>query len=269
MAMRTPSRPRPKAMPLPMPRLPPVIKATRWRNADNPPPRTQNEQTRYRIPGELPSARKNIWLAEPGDDYRHVVGLLWRASPLFYGGEQRLSDTLDTGVAEAQNFACETRGAKFFAVNVLRLEQTVTEADKYGTGLDSDYRLQVLGVIEEADDGSALVQFFHMAVANKKWSNMAGVGVSQGASGVIVFRIKKSRISVVRSIDVEMLVERRHNLTRRSMAIENRLTAKRGLQAGHEKRGGDSFAADIGNGHADRRRAKLHEIVVVARDDAC
>src|SRR5690348_1779107 len=53
------------------------------------------------------------------------------------------------------------------------------------------------------------------------------------------------------------------------MAIENRLTAKRGLQAGHEKRGGDSFPADIGNGHADRRRAKLHKIVVVARDDAC
>ena len=94
-------------MPLPMPRLPPVIKATRWRNADKSPPRTQNEQTRYRIPGELPSVGKYIWLTEPGDDYRHVVSLLWRASPLFHGGEQSFGNTFDRSVAEAQDFACE------------------------------------------------------------------------------------------------------------------------------------------------------------------
>src|SRR5207249_8139039 len=41
-----------------------------------------------------------------------------------------------------------------------------------------------------------------------------------------------------------------------------------GLQTGHQQRGGDSFAGNVGDGDGHVRRAGLNEVVVIATDRA-
>ena len=52
------------------------------------------------------------------------------------------------------------------------------------------------------------------------------------------------------------------------VTVEHGVGAERGLQAGHQKRGGNSFAADVGESDAEARGAEANEIVVVAADGA-
>src|SRR5579864_4674893 len=102
-----------------MPRLPPVIRATRWRSATKMPPTKSREQTRYRIPGALPSALTRTDLPESSYNDGHVVRLLGRAGPLLHGRQQSLGDTLGRGIAKTQDFAGKASRAEFLAVDVL------------------------------------------------------------------------------------------------------------------------------------------------------
>src|ERR1700732_4164467 len=51
-------------------------------------------------------------------------------------------------------------------------------------------------------------------------------------------------------------------------AVDEDLAAQRGLQAGHEERGGNSFTGNVGDGDSQMRGAELNEVVVVAADGA-
>src|SRR6185437_12783656 len=206
--------------------------------------------------------------AEAGDDYGHVVGLLGGAGPLFDGGEQTFGDTFDGEIAEAENFGGEARSAEFFSIDIFRFEQAVAESDEKRAGSGRHADLFVFGVVEESDDGAALIELGDFAAVNEKGSAVAGVGVRERTRRGIVFGVKERGVAVVGSVEEKMAIERLDDLRSAAMSIENGLAAQRGLQAGHEKRGGNSFAGNVGDGEAEFGVAELDEIVVVAGDDA-
>src|SRR5579864_496699 len=94
--------------------------------------------------------------AEARDDNGHVVGLLGRAGPLLDRGKQAVGEALRGNVAETQNFVGQTRGAELLAINVLGLEQTVTESDEEGAGFGGKGDLLVSDVVEKANDGASV-----------------------------------------------------------------------------------------------------------------
>src|SRR5215469_1218213 len=65
-----------------------------------------------------------------------------------------------------------------------------------------------------------------------------------------------------------MAIQRFDNLRGRTMPVEDGLATESGLQTGHEKSGGDSFAANVGDRETKIGIAKLEEIVIVTGDDA-
>ena len=206
--------------------------------------------------------------AEAGDDDGHVVGLLGSAGPLFDGGEQTFGDAIDGKVAEAEDFCGEARVAKFLSIDVFRFEQTVTESHEERAGRGRHADLFVFSVIEKPNDSAALIELGDFAAVNEKRSAVAGVGVGESARRGIVFSVEESGVAIVRSVEKQMAIERLHDLRSAAMSIENRLAAQRGLQAGHQQRGGNSFAGNVGDGETEFGVADFQKIVIVAGDDA-
>src|SRR5579864_9330670 len=206
--------------------------------------------------------------AEAGDDYGHVVGLLGRAGPLLDRGKQAVGEALRRDIAETQNFVGQTRGAELLAINVLGLEQTVTESDKEGAGFGGKGDLLVSDVVEKAHDRASVVEFLDGVAVNEERRAVARVCVAERTQGGIVFGVKKRGVTIVGGIQKKMAIQRADHFGGGAMTIEERLAAKRRLQAGHQKRGRNSLSADVRNGQAQARGAETHEIIVITRNDA-
>src|SRR5437879_732764 len=115
MAMRAPSCASRRASPRPMPLLPPVTSATRLRSDILLPGKITWKDFQYSVgAAEV--------LPKPGDDHRHVIGLLGSPSPLLGGGHQRLSDHEGCGALHVDGGFLQTANPKFFAIDVLRLD---------------------------------------------------------------------------------------------------------------------------------------------------
>src|SRR5713226_10197014 len=127
MAIRAPSFASRKAIPRPMPLLPPVTSATRLRSDILLPGKISRKNFQYSL------AAAEV-LPKPRNDYRHVVGLFGSPGPLLRRGHQRLGNHKWRGALQVDRGFLQAANAKFFAVHVFRLDQTVTIADQQRVG---------------------------------------------------------------------------------------------------------------------------------------
>src|ERR1700688_2206758 len=118
MATRAPSCARRTAMPRPMPRLPPVINATRLRRDIPLLERRSGKACQYSAvfagAAARPECLHRVALVKAGDDYRHVVSLLGGAGPFFGGGDERLGHRLGRTVLHGHHRLLETANSEFF-----------------------------------------------------------------------------------------------------------------------------------------------------------
>src|SRR5713226_4437178 len=128
MAIRAPSCASFKASPRPMPLLPPVTSATRLRSDILLPGKTSRKDFQY-------SLAATELLPKPRHDYRHIISLFGSSGPLLYRGHQRLRDGARRGALQVDRGFLQTANPKFFAVDVLRLDQSVTISDQQRVGL--------------------------------------------------------------------------------------------------------------------------------------
>src|SRR5712691_3301841 len=127
MAIRAPSCASRKASPRPMPLLPPVTSATRLRSDILLPGKISWKDFQYSL------AAAEV-LPKPRDDHRHVIGLFGSAGPFLGCSHQRLRDHEWRSALQAHRGFLQTANSKFFAIDVLRLDQAVTISDQQGVG---------------------------------------------------------------------------------------------------------------------------------------
>src|ERR1700737_4818190 len=127
MAIRAPSCASRKASPRPIPLLPPVTSATRLRSDIRLPGKISRKDFQY-------SLAATELLPKPRDDYRHVIGLFGSSGPLFRPGHQGLCDHARRGAPQVLSGFLQSANPKFFAVDVLRLDQPVTISDQQRVG---------------------------------------------------------------------------------------------------------------------------------------
>src|SRR5258708_6941389 len=123
MAIRDPSCANRRASPRPMPLLPPVTSATRLRSDILLPGIISRKDFQY-------SLAATELLPEPRDDYRHVISLFGGPGPFFSRSHQRLGDHEWCGAPQVLGGFLQTANPKFFPIDVLRLDQSVTLADQ-------------------------------------------------------------------------------------------------------------------------------------------
>src|SRR5215469_3004356 len=202
--MRAPSRARPKAIPLPMPRLPPVINAVRPRSDMS--SQVLKKRRQYNeIAAEALAAPPQSGCfeglssgsAHAGDYDGDVVGLLRGAGPLLGGRNEIFSQALRWCRTLAQDFLPQTLHTKFFAVNVLRFGQTVAESDEHASGRDLQRALRIGDVLEHPDDGAALIELLDSAVADKERRKMSGIRIRKRVGVTIIERIEKRSLPIV------------------------------------------------------------------------
>src|SRR5713226_6922453 len=156
MATRAPSRAIDMATPLPIPRLPPVTRATRFLSATAS-PREASQYIRSgtaaphalksgALTGRLPSALS----FHPRHDHRHVVGLLRCSRPFFRREHQAFRNVFRRAVAQTKRNFRETLHSKFFSVPILRLHRAVALSDKQASGSDVNAPLFLVSIFGHA-----------------------------------------------------------------------------------------------------------------------
>jgi hypothetical protein len=94
---------------------------------------------------------------------------------------------------------------------------------------------------------------------------MAAVGVTEEASGVIVFGEEKSGEGAVSGVFAEELIHGAQEMVGLVLGDGTKATQIR-LQVGHQERGSDSFAGDVGDDQAEAVLTEVEEVVVIAAD---
>src|SRR5262245_44572426 len=121
MAIRAPSCASRTASPRPMPRLPPVTSATRFRSDIFP----ANPLKVFQY-----SLREEVVLPQPRDDDRHIIGLFRSARPLFRGGHERFRNHQWLCALYADGRILQSRDSKLLAIHVFRLNQAIAVANQ-------------------------------------------------------------------------------------------------------------------------------------------
>src|SRR5712692_5738898 len=156
MATRAPSRAIDMATPLPIPRLPPVTRATRFLSATaSPREASQYIRSGHAAPHALKSGALTGRLLSPPSfhprhDPRHVVGLLRCSRPFFRREHEGCRDVLRRVGAQAQGHYRETLHPNLFSVHILRLHQAVAVADQQASRPDVDAPLFVGTIFEHS-----------------------------------------------------------------------------------------------------------------------
>src|SRR6266851_1970930 len=159
MAMRAPSCASRRASPRPMPLLPPVTSATRLRSDIHLPGKITWKDFQY----NLAAAEA---LPKPGDDHRHVIGLLGSSGPLLGRCHQRLGNHDWRGSLHMDGGFLQAANPKFLAVDVLRLNQAVTISDQQGVGTYRQRSFLVDVVFHDAQDHAAHIQLMRSSTAD-------------------------------------------------------------------------------------------------------
>src|SRR6266568_328755 len=185
MAMRAPSCASRNASPRPIPLLPPVTSATRLRSD-------------ILLPGEIswkdfqysPDAPEV--LPKPRDNDRHVIHLLGSPRPLLRRCHKRLCDHERRGSLQTNRSFLQPANPKFLAVNILRLNQSVTVANHQCIG--SDFH-------------GALFQELRRSMTNEKRGQVTCVRISQRSGDAVVDSDKEGREAVVARVADQMLIQ--------------------------------------------------------------
>src|SRR5579863_3390672 len=190
MTTRAPSCARRTAMPRPMPRLPPVISATRLRRDIPLLKRRSWKACQYSAvfagAAARPECLQRVALVKAGDDYRHVVSLFGGAGPFFGGGHERLSYRLGRAVLHGHRGLLQTTNSEFFAVDIFRLDQTVAVAHQERIGRHDHRAFLVAVVLDDTEDHAAFVEMQRGILGNEERGKMTGVGVAQITRGAVV-----------------------------------------------------------------------------------
>ena len=96
---------------------------------------------------------------------------------------------------------------------------------------------------------------------------MAAVGVAEAAGAVVVLGEEEGGVGAGGGVLKEHAVDRGEKTLGRFKSDAD-LTAKIGLQIGHEERGGDAFSGDVADDEREAVAAEIEEVVVVSADVA-
>src|SRR5882724_1853527 len=107
-------------------------------------------------------------LAKARDDNSHVIGLLGSASPLFGSGHERFGDHERSRALQTDGGFLQPTNAKFFAVDIFRLDEAVTVANEQRVRPHNDSALLIAIVLDDAEDHAAFVQAFGFAVTDEE-----------------------------------------------------------------------------------------------------
>src|SRR6266852_2209264 len=127
MAIRAASCASRKAIPRPIPLLPPVTSATRLRSDIHLPGKISRKDFQYSL------AAAEV-LPEPRDNYRHIISLFGGPGPLFHRGHQGLCDHERSGTLHTERGFLQPANPKFFSVNIFRFNQTITVSNQQRVG---------------------------------------------------------------------------------------------------------------------------------------
>lgn len=121
-------------------------------------------------------------------------------------------------------------------------------------------------LFENAEDGGGGVESCYGIIgAEEKRGEVAAIGKAKDARGVIVFSEEERGVGAVGGVFAEELIDRAQQLI--GLVPGNGAeTAQVGLQVGHQERGGDAFAGDVGDHKAETVLAEVEKVVVIAAD---
>src|ERR1700674_874463 len=92
---------------------------------------------------------------------------------------------------------------------------------------------------------------------------MATVGVAEQAYGVVIFGEEKRGEGAVGGVFAEELIHGAQDMIG-LLPGDGAETAKIGLQVGHQERGGDAFAGDVGDDEGEGTLTEVEEVIIVA-----
>jgi len=205
--------------------------------------------------------------AAPRDDQGDVVVLLVGTEAAHFvdhGVEQRLGIKMVVAAKDIEQALL----AEFFARGTEGFGDAVGIQRERVAGAELAFVKRAIPFSERAhDSGRGREAMDGIVGAEKKWREMAAVGIAEAARGVVEFGEEERGERGVGSIFAEELIDRAKQPA--GIGGHDALAAQVGLQIGHEKRRGNAFAGDVADDQADAFGTKGQEIVVVAADMAC
>src|SRR3979490_696108 len=193
MAIRAPSCASRNASPRPMPLLPPVTSATRLRSDILLPGKISRKDFQYSLAATevLPEAR---------DDYRHIIGLFGSPRPLLRRSHQGLRDHERRGALQANRGFLETANPKFFTLDILRLDQSVTIADQQRVAPYHQRSFFIDVIFHDPEHHPAFIQSRRSAIPDQKRRQVARICITQRSCGAVVDGDEKGREPVVAGV---------------------------------------------------------------------
>ena len=123
-------------------------------------------------------------------------------------------------------------------------------------------------ILENAQNGGGGVEALHGAiVVEQKRREMAAVGVTETACGVVVLSEEQGGESAVGSVIAKELVHGAQEALR-LIESDGALATEIGLQIGHQEGGGDALSGDVADDEAETAAAETQEVVVIAANFA-
>src|SRR6266403_3188377 len=174
MAMRAPSFARRRAIPWPMPRVPPVINATRLRS--NIPVLVSKLKFFKYSPAAQPALNTST---QARDDYRHVIGLLGRAGPFLGGLHHSFRDRAGRRTIQANCRVPQTLDAELLAIDIFRLHQTVAVANQDGIRRNDFRAFHKWKFFNHTEHHPAFVEIEGMVATGAKSRQVSGVRVAK------------------------------------------------------------------------------------------
>src|SRR6267378_3573037 len=202
MAIRAPSCASRKAIPRPIPLLPPVTSATRLRSDILLPGKISRKDFQYSL------AAAEV-LPEPRDDYRHIISLFGSSGPLLHRRHQGLCDHERRGALHTDRGFLQPANSNFFSVNIFRFNQTVTVSNQQRVGPYCQRSFLIGVIFLDAQDHAAFIQLLRSAAADQKCRKVTRICITQRSRGAVITRNEESREPVIAGVAHQMLVQSR------------------------------------------------------------
>src|SRR5712692_3054957 len=200
MAIRAPSCASRSASPRPIPLLPPVTNATRFRSDILLPAESPPRIFQYSL------AATNV-LPKPRDEDGHIIRLLGSSGPFFRGGHERLRNHQRCGPVNSDSHFLQPGDSKFFAINIFRLDQAITIADEQRIRRNFQDALLINVILDNAEYHAALVQKMCRVVADQKGRQVTCVRIAKSSCGAVVDSNEKGGEAVVSGVAHQMFVQ--------------------------------------------------------------
>src|SRR6266851_1473930 len=158
--------------------------------------------------------------------------------------------------------------AELFVVGVVGFGDAVGVEDQHITCAKLALSNRAIPILENTQHGGGGVEALHGVIAAKEQAReMAAIGVTQVANGVVVFGEEECGEGAVRRVVAEELVHGTQKALR-LIQSDGALAAQIGLQIGHQESCGDSFSRDVTDHEAEAFLAEIKKVIIIAADFA-